>query len=709
MKKQPPLPVLSLFLLILMLPLPMTAAEPSGALSMEPMVVTATRDERKSSEVPASISTVDEERIDQSPMANITEVLRSIPGVLIDSPNQGYDARLIIRGAGLKARYGIRDIMVLLDGVPITDPDSMTRLDFIDTQLIKQIEVVRGPNATLWGANASGGVINIIPKSPLDADGSVIKLGAGDYGTRNYHLSFSDNAAETFYYTLSGSRRESDNSWRRWNRFETTQATFQGALACDNDAILESFFGYTHADLQLPGKLDADQFATYEETGKAMETEGPWQYSGRYSEIFFANARYRLKTGQWDFNPLVYYNQWRHLHPVTGRINDAQTRTFGTDLQAAGRHLLMDMPGTLTMGATGRWDDQETDYFEYADLITLPNGRIVRVVSDRKGNRMEKQDRTAGLYGCYVQESLRPSSRFIVDAGVRFDTVRMAVSGSRTGQYSYSMGQYIPAGDPAAVKKTYNSISPRLGVTFRVTDGLNVYGNISRATQAPTEGEISENPDLDAVTVRNYELGFKVRTPGWTLDTVAYDAPMTKEVVQVIGPGGESEYVNSGKTHRRGFEVSGAWHPARAGLDGIEVGASYAWTDYTFADFSEEVRMGSQVINADRSGNTLPFIPTHQYAIHGTYQAPCGLQLRLEAFTWGTYFMDNGNTETYGGYDFVFNAMMGYHGETFSAALNVDNLFDKQYAVEVRKDTQGVKRYTPAAPRTFMVRLTFRF
>ncbi|MGB9873669.1 MAG: TonB-dependent receptor, partial [Hydrogenobacter sp.] len=138
----------------------------SGALAkevqLEEVSVTATRTERKTEEVPASVSVVGKEKLKEKPMFNLYDALQGISGINITSRNQGYDTRLIIRGAGLKAPYGVREIMVLLNGVPITDPDSLTRLDFVDTSLIERVEVVKGPNSTLWGVNASGGVINVI-------------------------------------------------------------------------------------------------------------------------------------------------------------------------------------------------------------------------------------------------------------------------------------------------------------------------------------------------------------------------------------------------------------------------------------------------------------------------------------------------------------------------------------------------------------------
>jgi len=81
------------------------------------LTVTATREERASSEVPQAIAVIGKEAMEQKKMFNVKEALQEIPGVLIDSKNGGFDARLIIRGAGLKAPYGIREIMVLRDDV----------------------------------------------------------------------------------------------------------------------------------------------------------------------------------------------------------------------------------------------------------------------------------------------------------------------------------------------------------------------------------------------------------------------------------------------------------------------------------------------------------------------------------------------------------------------------------------------------------------
>ncbi|MFH1625300.1 MAG: TonB-dependent receptor, partial [Pseudomonadota bacterium] len=614
----------------------------SEVIELEEISVTATRTERKTEEVPASVVVVGLEELKDTKMFNLKEALTGIPGVLIDTKNQGYDSRLIIRGAGLKARYGVRDIMVLLNGVPITDPDSFTRLDFIDTQLIESIEVVKGPSSTMWGANAAGGVINITTKSPILRKGGTIKVGAGNFDTQNYHLSYSNNLRDNLFLTVSGTRRESDNSWRRWNEFWTNQFSIEPSLVFSDGTTWENHFSYTKAFLQLPGQLDEDMFERYKVTGEAKETEGPWQFMGRYSEIFFFNSRLKKEIGNFELKPLVFLNKWTHHHPVTGRVNDADTTVFGTDIQLNHRHTIGGTKGTLTTGITARFDDQDTNYFEYANFLTGFGGRITKVLSDDTGVQLEEQNRKCFLGGIYAQESIRLTDRWILDLGVRFDRIEFEIRGTKWGDYDWPSGQYLYCPDPRLtncedyrINKTYDAISPRVGVTYKLTDIFNLYGSISSGVQTPTEGELTDNPDLDLVNITSYEMGLKARHRKWSFDTAIYYSPVENEVISVIQDG-TTDYVNAGKMEKRGFEFSGAYRLH----DTFKLGASYSYSDYKFDEFSEPVRVGRTTVNIDRSGNKMPYIPEHQYSLFAHYRHPSGLKFRVESHTWGSYYVD---------------------------------------------------------------------
>lgn len=104
-------------------------AQAEEVLKLDKVQFTATKSEREEKETPASTATITKEELKFERGFNLSESLNEVSGVNAETKNGGYDVRLIIRGGGLNAPYGIRQINVLLDGVPITDPDGMTRLD----------------------------------------------------------------------------------------------------------------------------------------------------------------------------------------------------------------------------------------------------------------------------------------------------------------------------------------------------------------------------------------------------------------------------------------------------------------------------------------------------------------------------------------------------------------------------------------------------
>ncbi len=103
----------------------------------------------------------------------------------------------------------------------------------------------------------------------------------------------------------------------------------------------------------------------------------------------------------------------------------------------------------------------------------------------------------------------------------------------------------------------------------------------------------------------------------------------------------------------------------------------------------------------------MPFVPKDQYGLFVGWQSPLGWKARLASNTWGEYWLDNANTEKYPGWEWVTNFSLSYEHKGHSLTFNADNLFDKHYAMEVKKDTSGKVTYAAAAPRTLM--LTYRY
>ncbi len=706
-----------------------TKKEKVADYKMDEVSITATRVKRKTQDVPASIKVVDKEEIEESKMLNIKDALMGTAGVQIDSKNSGSDSRVVIRGAGAKARYGIREIMFLLNGVPITDPDGFSKLDLLDPFQIDRIEVVKGPNSTLWGVNAAGGIVHIITKDPMKESGGAARLSYGQYGAADASVYYGNSIGESFVYSVNGSYRRSDNSWRPWNEFEAYNFTIQPGLIFKDGSTWQNYLTFNKSDIQLPGTVDEAGYEKFKDGGDAPATTSVWDKSGRYSTSLFYSTKYTKEAGSFTFKPMFFLNKWEHYHPVYALIGIADALSLGGDIQVDQKHIFGPVKGTLTFGVTGRMEKQDSEKYQYRDIETAvesipypPFSRtvITGVSSDEKGEKASEKESNTQLVGAFIQESLNIARDLTVDLGMRYDQVDFNIDGHIDSYYSYASENYADCdasdtdcGQPVEnneykIEKTFKSVSPRTGVSYRIIKALSVYGSVAKGIQTPTDSEMDSNPDLDLVTMVNYEGGFKGRGKIWDFDINVFQADLENEVVSVK-VGTDTEYRNAGKTRKRGVEFSGSLDV----LKPLTLGGSFTFNDFKYVEYTELIRNGASYEAFDRSGNYITYAPRYLYSGYMRLKFKNGFKAKIQTDTWGPYYVDAANSEKYDGYSLITSLMIGYEFNNLTFMVNADNIFDTRYAVEVQKtstvDNTGDKSYSLGTPRSILFSLRYKF
>ena len=173
-------------------------------------VVSFDTQERTISETPAGVSIITSDQISNSQHTTIAELLRDTPGVHVASMDSHSWA---IGVRGLNRRYSNK-LLVLIDGRRIYTPvfaGVHWGMQNIPLAEIEQIEIIRGPGATLWGANAVNGVINIITKKATQTQGSLLQLGGGNYERLNSFLRYGSKINNDFFYRISAQQIVKDN------------------------------------------------------------------------------------------------------------------------------------------------------------------------------------------------------------------------------------------------------------------------------------------------------------------------------------------------------------------------------------------------------------------------------------------------------------------------------------------------------------------
>jgi len=175
-----------------------------------PVVLTATRLQQHQADVPASVTILDEDFIRKVSAQNFVELLRYVPGMMI-GPDSNYNADSVHYHGGPAALP--KNLQVLVNGRSMYRSGLATVSWYelpVAMEDIKRIEVVRGPNAASYGANAYQAIINILTKHPADTYGSSVSLQGGNNGEENVYLKNGGSIGNSDY-RVSFTQKKTDN------------------------------------------------------------------------------------------------------------------------------------------------------------------------------------------------------------------------------------------------------------------------------------------------------------------------------------------------------------------------------------------------------------------------------------------------------------------------------------------------------------------
>ncbi len=345
--------------------LPLSAVHADDSKTLPQIVVTATRSPVPLSQVASSMTVITRKDIEQQNRSDVTDLLRQVPGVIVASNGAaGQTARVFMRGTNSN------HVLVMMDGVALNDPsDPGNAFDFanINTDNIEQIEVLRGPQSTLYGSQALGGVINIItkkgagkPRSTAFAEYGTYnsrKLGAsnsGEVGNTSYSLSVSESFSSGISALSEhrGGNERDDIGSQTVSLNVSSQLTDNFTAKLDtrlnrNEAEFDSLGGFTRpADDAFPNN-DSRQF-NGRAAGELSLFDGQWIQEVSISEL---NVNRNLITEYFDAAFTAFFGRqqffgrretidWVHrIRPAEGHLvtlgTEAWKEQFKTNTQRA--------------------------------------------------------------------------------------------------------------------------------------------------------------------------------------------------------------------------------------------------------------------------------------------------------------------------------------------------------------------------------------
>jgi iron complex outermembrane receptor protein len=666
-----------------------TAAQPLADV----VVITASRIEHASFELPAAIDVIDAGRIrDAQLRVNASESLVAVPGLVVQNrQNYAQDLQISSRGFGARSAFGVRGVRLIADGIPATMPDGQGQAATFNLDRAQRIEVLRGPFSALYG-NHSGGVVQLFTEDgrvPASAEMSVM---AGSDGQRKVDLS-TQGRDGMIGYVVDVSRFETDG-YRDHSAARRDQQFAKLTVTPDSRSKL------TLVASSLRQKDTEDplgvQWATYERDPRAGEidptdTETPKRtYADRY------DTRKSIDHQQAGASYDVYFGENRlHLMAYGGNREVVQYQSFSRGFQAPATHSggVIDFDRNFH-GAAINWTDVQR--FSQGVLRTTIGLDYDRSTDDRqgyenfvgtqfgvKGTLRRDEENVVSNVDPYVQTEWQ-SGPWRLTAGVRHSRVKVEVD-------DHFLDNGNDSGD-----LTFTRTTPVLGALYKVTPDLNVYASAARGFETPTLNELFYSGTGDGFNYRlrparsvHVEAGAKMRVAeNLRVDAALFEVRTRDEVVVDASSGGRTSYRNASKTLRQGIEVSvdsswGDGFSARAALTGLR-----AVYDQAFGNVAE----GSRLPGVAR---TTAYGELAWKDDGGRYGAA------IEALANGKVYAEDTNREKaapgYGLLNLRLMAMQPIAGWRLKEFVRLNNLLDKGYVGSVIVGDTN-KRYYEAAP-----------
>jgi vitamin B12 transporter len=228
---------------------PSTPPDQEETAQSEPVVVSATRFDIPLDQSPASVSVIGSEDLEQKQIERVSDALREVPGLnVVQTGTPGQLTSVFMRGLPSE------DMQVLLDGIPINQGLSGA-FNFADltTDNIDRIEVVRGPQSTLYGPRALAGAVQIFTKQGDSPPGITMSAEGGSYDTFRESLE-SDGRIGTFDYSIGASRLDTDNA-RPNNNYRNSAAIADIGWSLGEQLRIGSLFTYSLSETGNPNTI----------------------------------------------------------------------------------------------------------------------------------------------------------------------------------------------------------------------------------------------------------------------------------------------------------------------------------------------------------------------------------------------------------------------------------------------------------------------
>lgn len=635
-------------------------------------------------DVPQSINVIDARQISDQGLTNMGDTLRYTPGVMVHQGENNRD-QVIIRGQNSSADFflnGVRDDVQY----------------YRDLYNLEAVEIVRGPNALVFGRGGGGGIVNRLTKEALFTPVYAFTLQGGSFGNARGTFDFNNPLSSRLAFRVNGLAERAD-SFRDFvgrRRFGFTPTL---TFVPDGKTRFTLTYEYTRdrrtADRGItsfqirPADVPRSTFYGNPDDSRVRLDAGI-VHGGFERQIGNLTVRNRALFGDYD---RFYQNYVPGVVNTAGTLvslaaynNRTRRRNFfdQTDLvynlrTGALKHTVL---GGTELGRQRNINFRNTGFFNNASTsiqVSFKNPQTTVPVTFRQNATDADNLVNVGLAAAYVQDQIEVSRYLQFVAGVRYDYFDLKFHNNRNNN---------------ELRRVDRLISPRFGVVVKPVNPLSIYGSYS-VSYLPSSGDqfaslTNVTEQLKPEKFENFESGLKwdiVPRLSFTSAVFRLDRSNTR----ATDPNNPALIIQTGRQRTNGLELNLAGRITRSwSLTG---GYSY-----------QDARIVSSTVTAP-AGRHVPQVPRHSFTVWNKYQITSRLSGGLGMISRPGVFAAVDNTVRLPGFTRADAAIFYTFSDRWRVQANIENLFNTRYYLNADNNTN----ISPGSPIAAKVSLSARF
>jgi iron complex outermembrane receptor protein len=651
----------------------------SDTATLKTVTVTAFGGSATWKDAPVALALINKTQLQRFDNKTLVPILNAVAGVRMEERSPG-SYRLSIRGSLLRSPFGVRNIKVYWNNIPLTDAGGNTYLNLIDVSQLSSIEIIKGPASSMYGANTGGATL--LKSDPLTAgpkNSFNTNIETGSFSLLNEQAGFNHHSKNISFNLQQVHLQNSGYRQQSAIRRDVLQGNMKWDLSQKEQ--LSALMFYTNLHYETPGGItekQMDSLLTLARQPTATLPGAVEQNAGVYNKTGFAGLSLRSLFGRmWSNTTSATINHTDFENPFITNYEHRKELNYG------GR-TVFEMNALKVKWLTGaEWQQNISHIRNYEN-----NG-------GKPGSLLYDDEVHVTQYFIFTQLNIR-FKNFIVQAGLSAN--QQLLKYNRTSDSVYDYWQH---------QNTDMLVAPRLSLLYQIGSNVSFYATLSRGFSPPTLAEVRPSTNqfynLQPEYGWNIEGGFKgnVLKNRFQFDASVYSFNLKDAIVRQTDSTGADYFLNAGGTKQTGFEIWFNIFPINSSnhfIRSIAVSNSFAYQPYKFNNYI--------VGTHDYSGNHLTGVPKNvNVTTLDIYTAP-GIYLTSNLNFTSSIPLTDAN-DVYADNYKLLQLKLGFKKSLGKAAfdfyIGADNLLNETYSLGNDVNALGGRYFNPAPERNYFV------